>query len=152
MLIALHSSGEDQTTSYGAMTGNHLNESMARSGAGRPRGQSGGSNPDTGYGESVNHGSRGGSSGNVETAGDARWSNNNPWSNGASGSNNHWGQSNGAPSSSAPHPPAPQAQAEVPQQRNAIKLQRSATPPAAAPVEPEQKRKSRLGRLRFGKK
>jgi hypothetical protein len=156
---------------------NFLNESMvsnsAAIAAGRPRGQSGASGyADTGYGESMNHGSRDGTTGNVEASGDPSWSNN-PWSNGAahpSGANgiaypspNPWGQYNGATQASGPlQYPTPRPQAEVPQHRNVIKLSQAPSPalspaaspaasPAPSPVESEAKRKSWLGR-RFSKK
>lgn len=148
-----NSSGEDQMSSYGVMAaGNHLNDSSVPRSV-QPRGQYGGFGyADTGYGESMNHGSRDGSSGNAETTADAPW--NNHWSNGGSSSNgaaypnpNAWGQSNEAPQS--PHsfqPPAPQPQAVNPQDRNVVRSSQT----APSHVEPEVKRKNWLGR-RFSK-
>ncbi|KAF8543451.1 hypothetical protein BDD12DRAFT_213385 [Trichophaea hybrida] len=106
-----YSSGEEQQyASFGAHAGrNHLNETMIATApvpSHRARNYSGGSGyADTGYGESVNQGSRGNSSGIMEA--DMPWGH----GNGAVDHNGYAGPSNGASYPQSPsypaYPPSP---------------------------------------------
>lgn len=143
-----------------ALNDNLVAGSSAMPGHNRARGHSGGSGnggyADTGYGESVNHPSRGGSAGNAE----APWRDNeNSWgpTNGNAypvspgGASNHGGNPYTGQSSNLP-PQQQQQQQHAPQPpavRPVIRMSASNPPPP--PAEEDKKRKSWLGK-RFSKK